>query len=564
MLLAARIPSWWVRIVVLAGVYTAVMLVVTLAIPAWHDWDWRFFSLLSSRAAPVFSQDLTIVDVAWDPKISGIPADRLRVASFLNGLVKTGLGQTHQWPDGVILDFRFYPCHSQPCTLDERNARDALVTSIRTATYYFPVYATEQFPVDVAYDQAAGPLDPQDQAIYAAVSGAADTIFISNTRESGLFYRRCYSQVPVVSGDIQAYEDVWSMVARVLMLPTRGGATLPACDPTEVALRLGPKIALAAPTVYRFTNASAFQNYPQLDGTYVIVGTIEYDRSPYADRSGPELLGWALSNARDQGLMDYYDVQPQNRFLLLLIPVFSALAVLVYAATFFLLKRTRLRAARHLLPALSSVIALALGLGIFLLFEFWMFSSHHIQPQVSLISIGIVVASGLGFVRGSQVLNDERNAIEPLPVEAYDYDVFVSYAREDGAWVYEHVYVPLRDATLSNGEKLSVFFDTSAIRGGSDWQSKITLSLDASRFVVPVYSETYFTKPYCRFEIMRAHRKWINAGIESRCVFPVMLGHPKIYEPVSDIQARSIDDDPNVVQEYIAEIVDRLSHGPVT
>jgi hypothetical protein len=188
-----------------------------------------------------------------------------------------------------------------------------------------------------------------------------------------------------------------------------------------------------------------------------------------------------------------------------------------------------------------------------------MLLSHHVQPQVSLISLGVVLTSGLSGIRGSLTLRDEANAIDSLPSETYDYDVFISYAHEEGAWVYEHVYVPFRDAATPSGKKLSVFFDTSSIRAGTGWQTKLALAIDASRFIVPVYSDVYFKQPYCRFEILRAHRKWVLAGEESRCVLPVMRGHPQMFAAVDDIQAVSIDDQPDIVQQHVAEIVGRLS-----
>jgi hypothetical protein len=296
---------------------------------------------------------------------------------------------------------------------------------------------------------------------------------------------------------------------------------------------------------------------------FVIVGTIEHDRSPFTDRSGPELLGWALSNALDQGSLignqPYYDVQPPNSLLLLLAPAFSALAVLAYVALFFLLKHARLGTLRGLSPWLSAGFAAVVGLTIFALFETWLFLSHHIQPQVSLILFGVVLASGLSGCRGSQILADEANAIDAAPVETYDYDVFISYAHDEGAWVSKHVLAPFREAALPNGEKLSVFFDASSIRAGTAWQTKLSLAIDGSRFIIPVYSETYFNHPYCHFEMMRAHRKWILAGEESRCVLPIMRGHPKIPDAVNDIQALSIEDHPDLVEQHVTEIIDRLS-----
>ena len=546
---------WAGSIGVLVVTYLVVMAAAVLWMP--HEWDWRVFGWLSSRATPTFSQEVSIVDVDW---ISDIPTDRRRVADFLNGLVRS-----NQRPNAVILDIEFDPCQSTPCGEPMESARDALVTSIRAATRYFPVYATEE--PDVGRDDiVSGPLDRQDARIYDALSGAAQTRFTSVPEENGLFYRMCYADVPFAneSGEVQGTQNVWAMVVRVLMTP-RVFASSPPCDASYVPVRLGPRIAPAPPTVYRFTNARAFgKNYAQFDDKmYVIVGTMANDSSPFTDRSGPELLGWALSNALDQGSLvgrgPYYDVQAQNAMLLLLVPAFSGLAVVAYMAIFFQLKRTRLRRLRYLLPWLSSGVAGAVGLSIFVAFESWMLLSHHIQPQVSLIALGIVLASGLSAFHGSQVLRDEANAIEPTLGDTYDYDVFISYAHEEGAWVSEHVYVPFRDATLPNGKKLSVFFDTSSIRSGSSWQTKLSMAIDASRFIVPVYSETYFKQPYCRFEIMRAHRKWVLAGQESRCVLPIMRGHPKIYGTVDDIQALSIDDQPDLVQQHIAEIAGQLS-----
>lgn len=540
---------------VLLVIYMAVMIAAALWLP--HDWDWSVFHWLGQRIPPAFSQEVSVVDVDWDP--SDVPSNRRRIASFLNGLVKSGQRPT------VILDVEFDPCQSNPCGEPMESARAALIASIRTATHFFPVYATEEPTVD-RDDAISGPADRTDAQIYAAVSGAAQTHFTIVPNVAGLFYRICYTGVPFVdeSGQVQGTEDLWSMVARVLMTP-RAQANSPPCDTTHIPVRIGPAISTIPHAVYNFKDAHAFTNYSQFDDKmFVIVGTIERDRPPFTDRSGPELLGWALSNALDQGSLvgrkPYYDVQPQNAMLLVLVPAFSALAVLAYTAIFFQLKRARLRALRPASPWLSSALTAMLGLATFAAFEIWMLLSHHVQPQVSLISLGVVLTSGLSGIRGSLTLRDEANAIDSLPSETYDYDVFISYAHEEGAWVYEHVYVPFRDAATPSGKKLSVFFDTSSIRAGTGWQTKLALAIDASRFIVPVYSDVYFKQPYCRFEILRAHRKWVLAGEESRCVLPVMRGHPQMYAAVDDIQAVSIDDQPDIVQQHVAEIVGRLSH----
>jgi hypothetical protein len=550
------VPRWVVSTGLLVLIYAAIMTAAALWMP--HEWDWLALKWLGARLSPDFSSEVSIVDIPWN---SDVASNRRRIATFLDGLVKS-----NDRPNAVILDVEFDPCQSNPCGAPMTTADDALVTSIRAATQRFPVYATEE-PRLGGDDLVVGPLDPRDPQVYAAVTGAAQTHFTSVPDAQGLFYRICYGGVPVYneSGQIFASQNVWAMVPRVLMTP-RIFAASPPCDQTHIPVRLGPAAA-SGPAVYRFSDAKSFAAYSQFDEKmYVIVGTVEADRPPFTNRSGPELLGWALSNALDQGALvgksPYYDVQPQNAMLLVLVPAFSLLVVLAYAATFFELRRIRLRGWRHRLSWLSAATAAVGGVAIVALFEFWLLLSHHIQPQVSLILFGVVTAAGLCGVRGSQIMFEESNAIAPEPAETYDYDVFVSYSHEDKAWVFEHLIVPLRAAALPNGAKLSVFFDTESIRSGTSWQTKLSLAIDQSRFIVPVYSESYFHQPYCRFEILRAHRKWVVAGEESRCVLPIVLGHPAIWSAVDDIQALSIDDHPDLVQNHIEEIVARLSRGP--
>jgi hypothetical protein len=554
---ASGMPRSIVSTALLVGVYAAALAVAALWMP--HEWDWQVLQWLSSRVPPTFSSEVSIVDVDSDP--SDVAAFRRRIAAFLDGLVKS-----NQRPSAVILDVEFEPCQSNPCGKPMTSARDALVASIRRAAAHFPIYATEEPKVD-RDDAVVGPLDPRDAAIYGAISAAAQTRFTSIPNSQGLFYRICYANVPFQDAfaKVEGTENVWAMAARVLMRP-RSFAASPRCDATHIPVRLGDRIGSSYPSVFRFANARAFSNYSEFDdGMYVIVGTIRYDRMPFTDRSGPEVLGWAISNALDEGSLvgrePYYDVQPQNVMLLLLVPLFSGLAVLAYVGLFLTLKRTRLPGVRHLSPWISSALAAAAGLATFAIFEAWLFLSHHIQPQVSLIALGIVVASGLSGVRGSQILLDEANAIDAAPAERYDYDVFISYAHEEKPWVVEHVFRPFRDARQPSGKKLSVFFDTSSIRSGTAWQAKLALAIDGSRFIVPVYSEAYFRQPYCRFEIMRAHRKWVLAGEQSRCVLPVMRGHPTIPAAVDDIQAQSIDECPDLVEQHVAEIVDRIARS---
>jgi hypothetical protein len=578
---------WARQTAILVGIYLAVMIALTLWMPVWFDVDARFFSRVDALVPPRLSPQVALVDVRdWGP--TKIVVDRETIAQFLQGFV------THpqQRPQAIVIDIEFDPCQLTPCPQPMETARSQLIRSLdAAAAHNIKVYLAEGVETDLndhvvsldtpdpeiyAHFDVKRP-DRHEAEIYSHFTDAAQTHVAPLANGLGYFYRRCYP-VRLMNG----YSlELWSMVTRVQMAGAEAADT--ACDTEHTALRYGASIAplgpdgyaiISPPTGYSITASSPFPADADFDGRYVIVGTVRCDRIGLVncDRpppgtsgwSGPELLAWALSDDLESGESSsnrygYYKTRPNNAALLLLVPAFSALVALAFTAWFFLLRRLELREMRRFLPWVAAALSLVVGLAVFAGFEAWMMLSQtSIQPQVTLISLGMVLSATLCGVRGNQIEFQQLYSLEPRAAEGYDYDVFISYAHDEGAWVYEHVYAPFREAKLPNGQKLSIFFDTTEIRGGTDWQTKISLAIDASRFIVPVYSESYFRKPYCRYEISRAHRGWIHAGAESRRVLPVMRGHPKILESVDDIQAVSIDDQPDIVEQYVSEIIARL------
>jgi TIR domain/CHASE2 domain len=577
--LTGGIPSWIRQTVVLVVIYVVVMVVLTVWVPVWHEWDWNFFQWVSSMHRPTLSPAIALVDIrSWDP--DDIAVDRRTVAAFLDRLV-----DSTQRPKAVILDIDFGPCQTKPCGAPLESARAALVQSLEHAARAgISVYAAEGMVIDQSggSDDASG-IDPHDPLIYAVLSGVAHTHFVPVPGSSGLLYRVCYS-IPVTeqSGNPirgQSEQAVWSMAWRVLP----DFDTTQPCDTEHLPVRFGALVAplgqtgdaiMSAPAGYFITSERVFPSGANFDNRYLIIGTVRCDRpletAPCGHpqdlgRSGPEIVAWALSDVLEgegprNPVQARYEARPQNGMLLLFLPAFAALIVLAFTAWYFLLRRLQLRGLRRFLPWMAAVLGLGLGFAVFAGFEAWMLWGGMIQPQVTLISLSMVVAAALCAVRGNQIEWELRNVIDVTATqEKYDYDVFISYAHDELAWVLEHVYDSFRSARLPGDKKLSIFFDTSTIRVGTAWQDKISLAIDASKFIVPVYSDTYFQRPYCRFEIRRAHRKWINEGEQSRCVLPIMRGHPVILKTVDDIQAVSFDDEPDVVERIVAEIVERLS-----
>ena len=197
-----------------------------------HEWDWQAFKLVSSRFAPVFSPEVSIVDVDWN----GSDAASLRraIAEFLNGLVKS-----NQRPDAVILDIEFVPCQSNPCGAPMASARGALIASIRWRPSTFP-FTQRKSPVSEAATCSADPSIRWTPHLRCGERRRADA-FHEHSERDGLFYRICYSGVPFLNdaGAIAGTENVWAMVVRALMTP-REFAGAPQCDGSHIPVRLVP------------------------------------------------------------------------------------------------------------------------------------------------------------------------------------------------------------------------------------------------------------------------------------------------------------------------------------
>jgi hypothetical protein len=556
-----RLPRWATNIVVLIGAYVGVMIAAALWLP--HEWDWSVWGWLNAMHPPTFQAGkISIVDVPWDP--DDIPGNRKKIALFLTQIVKSP-----QKPEALILDVQFGTCRMKDCGPQWRSDTDALRASVVAAAAAIPrgVYGLEIPKLEYTVrdgDEATG-LVADDVALYGAFTGVGHSKFIPLASGTGLFYRACYSNVPVsdARGNIDV-RPVWDIVERVTI--SQDDFPKAICDGSHVPVSFpdDPSAADQA-AIVKLSPLGTFPTDAHFKDKFVVVGTIQYDPGYAAlNLHGPELLAWALSDALEPGTRSnaqiVYDTEPQGTKLIALVPTFSILTLIAYIAIFFTLKRRRLGAIRRALPWLAALASSIIGLGTFALFEWWLLETGHIQPQVTLIALGVPVTSALSSLRAHQILFEEQWGINASPIsETYDYDVFISYAHDEGAWVSENVYVPLRDARLSSGRKLNVFFDTNSIRYGTAWQDRISLAIDTSRFFIPVYSETYFSREYCRFEVKRAHRKWIKMGEESRCVLPIMRGKPKILGTVDDIQAASIDDVPDLVEQVVAEILQSLS-----
>jgi len=555
------------------------MFVAVVWLPHKEADQWLYLRFQRPRA---LDSRITVVDVRLPTSTNDPVALRRLTADFLNGLIRSG-----QRPAAVVLDIVFKPCE-KPCDGPRAAARQALVDAIAAARRArVPVYAAENRTQvhDSKGAEISGRLDDRDSEIYGphGLAGAAGHTEVRIAEGTGLMsFRPCYRLVEMPADEgIPHREDIWALALRAQPNFDAG-----ACDADPVTLYVGPQAsAPGAPysTIPRRASQTiaprnpfpktALSDYvvvgrsqtdtlakedPELEANAAGAAWVELHGSGSLDIAGSELVAWAISGALDRQAATSEATQPLGRSLYFVTPAFSALTVLTFAGCFLSIRRLRLRKARGAAPWVAAALALGIGLGFFVATEQLLdVVFHRVQPQVSLVVLGIGLSALLSGVRGNQLLA----GLKPEEDESYDYDVFVSYSHADEAWVRAHVLTALERVRLPAGKPLSVFFDKKALYAGDNWRKKLTLAILNSRFVIAVYSTNYFRregKGYCIFELECAYQKWIELGKASQFLTPIALDHFDLPPEYGQLQYVSVLDRPDIVEQLAAEIVERL------
>ncbi|MDG9709143.1 TIR domain-containing protein [Streptomyces sp. DH10] len=89
-----------------------------------------------------------------------------------------------------------------------------------------------------------------------------------------------------------------------------------------------------------------------------------------------------------------------------------------------------------------------------------------------------------------------------------DWDVFISYAREDYIQAKD-LYDALSGFVTADGAAPRIYLDVSRTSGtplGADWQTFLEEALPRSRHIVALYSPTYFDKDVCQWELHEAYK----------------------------------------------------------
>ena len=471
-----------------------------------------------------------------------------------------------------MLDFAFTRCQETPCSAQFSEANNELLTALRAAHRSgLKVFATITEPKRVGKDGLPNDQTPNklDSAIYQALeyyghSGVVPVEEQPPAYGGELYYHACIPVAlwpPLFSGS-DTRQDVWSLVDvaadsdHETFPPPRRSPHV--CDiRLRVPARYGAVISVAE--TQHMSVAQPFPRGAHLAGEVVIVGAAEQDVSDLSHHSGPDLLAWAIADELAFSRLDHATPDEPGA-LLFLVVAFSLITVGAFVAWFFALRRLPLGSLRSALPWIAAALALGSGIIVFLGFEAAMLGmAGKIQPQVSLVALGMLLAALLCGIWGARMEFAVLQQVGGDPTrEAYDWDVFISYAHDEMDWVVENIYEPLKRVRLANDNDrpLKIFFDKTSIRYAAVWQDSIVYSIAGSRFVLAVFSELYFSRPYCNWEIRRAYRKLIDSGLDSEVVLGVLHGKVTVPKVVDDIQYKSYT--PGLMDQYIADISKKL------
>lgn len=348
---------------------------------------------------------------------------------------------------------------------------------------------------------------------------------------------------------------------RIPALPVRAAVEPEQAEnlPASLVIPLGADAAFK-PYTHRLTDAGSRIDPPlPPDGApaYVIVGSLVEDSDNVLKRPGPFLLAWALSDLA-AGKASVVR-EPLNHPLAL--AGLAALAALLAWGGFQL----AFRAARaRVAPARWGTLSRGLAAAAFVFSTLVLLCAGSIIllggrviPVAFPIACAAVAAvfawlGARGWIANEQVRRDLAGGSEDRAVQ---YDVFVSYAHdppENKAWVKSAVVAPLAALRHADGTPYRIFFDEASIEAGRQWKREIELALLGTRAFVPVYSERYFERPYCREEIEIADQLRIEGRLRMFPVARVVEGIPELYlRKVQYLDART---SPGFVDDLVARI----------
>ena len=509
--------------------WLAAMVAITL-MPFWREADWQVFGWLNKANAPIWPAQWVIVDVPYEDSTDDPTLFREKIAAVLSELAD------RERPRLVVLDVYF--------SSDSRGLKllDAALLKLRAARV--PAYAAIN-PLDQSGNLTAKFMDAHAASIYQTrLDGFGHTQFEfgGHTLKFDPYLSLSSSlAVPALAVVVAEQQFGRPIVAgNAPLIVNVGSPAIVANNTVRAVRRSSGGFEFASPL-----------GIVDLSGKNVLIGSLSKDRSPYAGRSGPELLAWALiERTASADALSSQRPLTSNWMLLALVIAVPALSVVAFS------RLRRLRLSGRIALSLPPLGAVLVG---FVLINFWVavaYALGYIYPRVTLVAVGVMVATLLmWFHTRQQAL---RRALEMQVSDDHSgitatYDVFISYSRtpENALWVTQNVYQPLHNFRGVDGRPLRVFFDTENIKTGASWYATLVEAINNSRYFIAIYSGDYFDKGFCRFEMERAAIKRVH---QSDFIIPILREPVTVPSEYDHIQFDDARTNPAFMATILAQV----------
>ncbi len=494
--------------------------------------------LLGAQAQ--LSDNLSILDVPLDDDSNMLERDRQSIAALLQRLVQ----EPQQRPEAIVLDIDI---SNDKRGLDELTKA---IHQVRAAGVKFYIAANPEDESGTRCEQS------HSEGYFAPKAPLYQEV-------DGRYGHTCMkASNGVLRYDAQIVTPDGLVIHALPIVVTGSPEEIFDVQPKPRLLRLGTVAARehqtwtwnfnpGLPTAGMFVVHEGNNTTLDLKGKTIIIGDLStnVDFNKEADRYGAELLAWAISENMRGASSTLPDIIESPAWAVAVTLGMSLLSAWLFRKLFHLWpsQRQRLWVLGPLAAGLTVLLFAALVLSLHTL------SVLYVQWVLALAGIG--VATGVtGYTLKVQMLIDalKLDMDNPQRLTASTYDVFISYSRtprENLDWVSTQVVPRLEEAGLK------VWFDKKSIFLGTSWYEKIAQGIQGSRYFVPIYSQDYFKKAFCRVELELAA---IRRAHETNFILPlarVKTDIPPGYQHINFI-------DVNERQDFIDLVLEAVKQRP--